>query len=166
MTKKGYTFYSRSAGLEISATEAVKPSRIVGRVRFRVFPLEEGGRKQQVILMLDPLEAFRLSRLIRKAVSEGRTFNRALIHKSEKDGSESTAILDVEAREKESSRLYGFTVVRANGKKEGTRRVSIALDEDAMLFSAELLEKLAADTAYETYIGNGEAAAGGEKIPF
>jgi len=124
------------------------------------------GSKQQVILMLDPLEAFRLSRLIRKAVSEGRTFNRALIHKSEKDGSESTAILDVEAREKESSRLYGFTVVRANGKKEGTRRVSIALDEDAMLFSAELLEKLAADTAYETYIGNGEAAAGGEKIPF
>jgi len=165
MTRTGYTFYSKSAGMEVSATRTIKRNRIQGKIRFRLFPLEEGGRERQVILMLDPLEAFRLSRLIHQAVSEKRTFEGVLIHKSEKDGLESTAILDVEAREKKGSTIFGFTVVRTNGDKSKTRRVSIALDEVSMLFTAKLLEGLAANTAYEIYV-NGEAASAGEEVPF
>jgi len=52
---KGYTFYSKSSGLEISVTTATKENRIEGRVRLRLFPLEEGGREKQVVLMLNPL---------------------------------------------------------------------------------------------------------------
>jgi len=165
MTGTGYTFYSKSAGLEISATRTIKRNRIQGRVRFRLFPLEEGGRERQVILMLDPLESFGLSRLIRQAVSEKRTFKGVLIHKSEKDGLESTAILDVEARERKGSTIFGFTVVRTNGDRSKTRRVSIALDEISVLFAAKLLGRLAVDTAYEIPV-NGEAAGNNEEVPF
>jgi len=154
---KGYTFYSKSSGLEISITTATKENRIEGRIRLRLFPLEEGGREKQVVLMLNPLEAFALSRKILRAVEKEEGLPQVLIHKSERDGAESTAYLNVDVWEKDGKRGFGFTAGRKN--KDNKRRVSVALDEDAMLFASDLLRRYAVDAAYEERV---EA----EEIPF
>ena len=154
---KGYTFYSKTAGFEISVTSATKENRIEGRVRLRLFPLEEGGREKQVVLMLNPLESFALGRKIVQAVEKEEGLPKVLIHKSERDGEESTAYLNVDVWEKDGKRGFGFTAGRKSGDKK--RRVSVALDEDAMLFAADLLRHYAAEAAYEERV---EA----EEIPF
>ena len=155
---KGYTFYSKSSGLEISVITATKENRIQGRVRLRLFPLEEGGREKQVVLMLNPLEAFSLHRRIVQTVEMGKGLQNVLIHKSERDGTESTAYLNVDVWEKGGKRGFGFTAGRKSGDKK--RRVAIPLDEDAMLFAAELLRQYAVDSAYE------ERGVEAEEIPF
>jgi len=155
---KGYTFYSKTAGFEISVTSATKENRIEGRVRLRLFPLEEGGRDRQVVLMLNPLESFALGRRIAHAVETGKPFPKILIHKSERDGAESIAYLNLDVWKKEDGkRGFGFTAGRKT--EDEKRRVSVALDEDAMLFAAELLRRYAVDAAYEEKV---EA----EEIPF
>ena len=80
-----------------------------------------------------------------------------MIHKSERDGVESTAYLNVDVWEKGGKRGFGFTAGRKT--EDEKRRVSIALDEDAMLFATELLRRYAVEAAYEERL---EA----EEIPF
>lgn len=155
--QKTYTFYSKSSGLEIAVATATKGKKIEGRVRLRLFPLEEGGRERQIVLMLNPLEAFALSRKVVRAVEKEEGLQKVLIHRSERDGVESTAYLNVDVWERAGKKGFGFTAGRENGEKK--RRVSIALNEDAMLFAAELLRRYAVDTAYEEKV---EA----EEVPF
>lgn len=146
MLKK--VFYSKKSGLEVSLGRTVKNGYASGRIFLRAFPLEKGGRDKQIVLKLQPEEAFALSMYI-KAVKEAReSISNAIVHKFQSNGSEVTTTLSVEhwQREIDGKQKSGFAIVVSRGKEN---RISVPLNSLNFLFLANLLDRWSVESCYE-----------------
>ena len=146
MLKK--VFYSKKSGLEVSLGRTVKNGYATGRIFLRAFPLEKGGRDKQIVLKLQPEEAFALSLYI-KAVKEAKeSISNAIVHKFQSNGNEVTTTLSVEhwQREINGKQRSGFAIVISRGKDN---RISVPLNSLSFLFLGHLLDRWSVESCFE-----------------
>ncbi|MEM2592233.1 MAG: hypothetical protein QXI60_06570 [Thermofilaceae archaeon] len=140
--RRGYTFYSRSAGVEVMLAERQKRGLKVGAVRLRFFPLESGSKN--IVVWLTPEEALKLSRMIffARGTSSASSY-RALYHTA---GEHHTSV-SVDVFVRDGKRGLGLTAVRRGGREEW--KILVALTEEQAELMHLLLRELAVAACYE-----------------
>ncbi len=137
-----------SSGIEISEgmkrTESAEdPVRSEGRVFLRFFATDQ-PKEQQIRTMLEPWEAFQLSRLIQQAVeAKERVELRLAPHKFTRNGEEIVTTVVVEKWVKESRAGYAIKAMRK------ALSYNIAMDETRLLWAGEMLRSLATEQAWQ-----------------
>ena len=156
---KSYTFYSKNAGLQVYCTSTVKRGYRYGRIALRAFPLEEGGREKQIILMLLPEEAFKMSARIRDCLSKKEGAPNVIVHKREKDGMEITTTLHLDHWEKDERTSWGISISqkRTNDGEESKSRIPVPLTFYGMGYLMRLLEDFAVEQAFEDKVAEIES---------
>ena len=147
MLKK--VFYSKKSGLEVSMGRTVKNGYASGRIFLRAFPLEKGGRDRQIVLKLQPEEAFGLSLYIKAVKETKESATNAIVHKfTDSNGGEVTTTLSVEhwQREKDGKQRSGYAIVISRGKDN---RISVPMGNLDFLFLAHLLDRWSAEACFE-----------------
>jgi len=154
-TRRSTTIYCKtkdrekaSSGLEIS--EGIKrtentndPVRTEGRVFLRFFATDQ-PKELQIRTMLEPWEAFQLSRLIQQAVeSKEKVELRIAPHKFTRDGEEIVTSVMVEKWVKESRSGYAIKAMRKG------LSYNIAMSETHVLWAGEMLRALATSQAWQ-----------------
>jgi hypothetical protein len=137
-----------TSGLEIS--EGLKrnespndPVRAEGRVFLRFFATDQ-PKEQHIRTMLEPWEAFQLSRLIQQAVeAKEKVELRLAPHKFTRNGEEIVTSVLVERWVKESRSGYAIKAVRKG------QSYNIAMSETHLLWAAEMLRSLATAQAWQ-----------------
>jgi len=137
-----------SAGLEIS--EGVKrnesaddPVRAEGRIFLRFFATDQ-PKEQQIRTMLEPWEAFQLSRLIGQAVEAKEKLELRLApHKFTRNGEEIVTCVMVEKWMRESRGGYAIKAMRKG------LSYNIAMSEAHLLWVSEMLRTLATAQAWQ-----------------
>jgi hypothetical protein len=137
-----------SSGLEISegtkrSDSANNPVRAEGRVFLRFFATDQ-SKEQHIRTMLEPWEAFQLSRLIRQAVeSRDKVELRLAPHKFTRDGEDIVTSVLVEKWVRESRSGYAIKAVRK------ALSYNIAMSEAHLLWAGEMLRTLATAQAWQ-----------------
>lgn len=137
-----------SAGLEIS--EGVKrnesagdPVRDEGRVFLRFFATDQ-PKEQHVRTMLEPWEAFQLSRLIQQVVeAKDKVELRLAPHKFTRNGEEIVTSVQVEKWVKETRSGYAIKATRKG------LSYNVAMSETHLLWASEMLRSLATAQAWQ-----------------
>jgi len=137
-----------SAGLEIS--EGVKrnesaddPVRAEGRIFLRFFTTDQ-PKEQQIHTMLEPWEAFQLSRLIQQAVEAKEKLELRLApHKFTRNGEEIVTCVMVEKWVKETRAGYAIKAMRKG------LSYNIAMSETHLLWAGEMLRALSTAQAWQ-----------------
>jgi hypothetical protein len=137
-----------SSGIEI--TEGVKrtesaddPIRAEGRVFLRFFATDQ-PKEQHIRTMLEPWEAFQLSRLIQQAVeSKDKVELRLAPHKFTRNGEEIVTSVLVEKWVKESRSGYAIKAMRKG------LSYNIAMSEIHFLWAGEMLRALSTAQAWQ-----------------
>ncbi len=158
VTRRTTTIYCKSrdrqthsevaCGLEI--TEGVKhgeggsdPIRAEGRVFLRFFATDQ-PKEQQIRTMLEPWEAFHLSRMIQQATEGKEKMELRLApHKFTRNGEEIVTSVLVEKWIRESRSGYAIRAMRKG------LSYNIAMTETHLLWVAEMLRALAIGQAWE-----------------
>jgi hypothetical protein len=137
-----------SSGLEISEgirrnESANDPVRAEGRVFLRFFATDQ-PKEQHIRTMLEPWEAFQLSRLIRQAVeAKEKVELRLAPHKFMRDGKDIVTSVLVEKWVKENRTGYAIKAMRKG------LSYNIAMSETHLLWAAEMLRALATEQAWQ-----------------
>ncbi len=139
-----------SSGLEIS--EGIKrnegaddPIRAEGRVFLRFFATDQ-PKEQHIRTMLEPWEAFQLSRLIRQAVdSKEKVELRLSPHKFTRNGEDIVTSVLVERWVKENRTGYAIKAMRKG------LNYNIAMSETHLLWAGEMLRTLATAQAWQEW---------------
>jgi hypothetical protein len=139
-----------SSGVEIS--EGVKrpdsasdPLRAEGRVFLRFFATDQ-PKEQHIRTMLEPWEAFQLSRLIQQAVdSKEKLELRLAPHKFTRNGEEIVTSVLVEKWVKENRTGYAIKAMRKG------QSYNIAMDETHLLWASEMLRSLSTAQAWQEW---------------
>jgi hypothetical protein len=137
-----------SAGVEIS--EGVKrnesaddPVRAEGRIFLRFFATDQ-PKEQQIRTMLEPWEAFQLSRLIQQAVeAKAKLELRLAPHKFTRNGEEIVTSVLVEKWVKETRTGYAIKAMRKG------LSYNIAMSETHLLWAGEMLRILSTAQAWQ-----------------
>jgi len=127
---------------------------VSGRVYLRAFPLEKGGRERQIVVKLQPEEAYSIALSI-PGVIKNRQGKQALVHKFQSDDVEYTTTVSLDAwkSEKTGKSGYGVTVSRSNGNEENDRlNIAVPLSNLSFRFMAHILRTWAADACFEERI--------------
>jgi hypothetical protein len=148
-----------TSGLEIS--EGVKrnegpddPIRTEGRVFLRFFATDQ-PKEQHIRTMLEPWEAFQLSRLIQQAVAATEKVELRLApHKFTRNGEEIVTSVLVERWVKESRSGYAIKAMRTG------RSYNVAMSETHLLWAAEMLRSLATAQAWQEREPRDQTAGG------
>lgn len=147
-TKDRQSLGEVSSGVEIS--EGIKrnesandPVRVEGRVFLRFFATDQ-PKEQHIRTMLEPWEAFQLSRLIQQAVeSKEKVELRLAPHKFTRDGEDIVTSVLVEKWVKESRSGYAIKAMRKG------LSYNIAMSETHFLWAGEMLRALATAQAWQ-----------------
>jgi hypothetical protein len=137
-----------SSGLEISdgikRSDATNdPIRAEGRVFLRFFATDQ-PKEQHIRTMLEPWEAFHLSRLIRQAVeSKEKVELRLAPHKFTRGGEDIVTSVLVEKWVRENRSGYAIKVMRK------ACSYNIAMSETHLLWAGEMLRTLATAQAWQ-----------------
>lgn len=142
---RGTTFYSAKSGLEVMETTSSKTRKGFltkeGRIRLRAFPLEKGG--SSIRLVLTPAEAHKLSRAILFTLkTKPEKPLQVIIHKSNKNGRESTAIVSLDHFRTKKGEGVGVVIAR-DGEK-----VNIPLSREDALYLTDLLQHLSLQQSF------------------
>ncbi len=137
-----------SSGLEIS--EGIRrneskdePVRAEGRVFLRFFATDQ-PKEQQIRTMLEPWEAFQLSRLIQQAIEAKQKVELRLApHKFTRNGEDIVTGVLVEKWVKENRTGYAIKAMRKG------LSYNIAMSEMHLLWAAEMLRALATTHAWQ-----------------
>jgi hypothetical protein len=135
-------------GLEISegvkrSDSANDPIRAEGRVFLRFFSTDQ-PKEQQIRTMLEPWEAFQLSRLIQQAVEAKEKVELKLApHKFTRNGEEVVTSVLVEKWIKESRAGYAIKAVRKG------LSYNVSMNETNLLWAGEMLRALATAQAWQ-----------------
>ena len=153
MLKK--VFYSKSSGLEISLGKTAQNGSgyVSGRVYLRAFPLEKGGKERQIIVKLQPEEAYSLALGIPRVIRD-KQGKQAIVHKFQADDMEYTTTVSLDAwkSEKTGKSGYGVTVSRSNGSEDSRLNIAIPLSSLSFRFMAHVLKTWAVDSCFEERI--------------
>ncbi len=159
ITRRGTTIYCKakgrqgeevSSGLEISegirrSDTANDPVRAEGRVFLRFFATDQ-PKELHIRTMLEPWEAFQLSRLIHQAVeAKEKVELRLSPHKFTRNGEEIVTGVVVEKWVKESRSGYAVKAMRKG------QSYNIAMSEPHFLWAAEILRSLATAQAWHEW---------------
>ncbi len=147
-TKEGQGAGEISSGLEIS--EGIKrsestsdPVRAEGRVFLRFFSTDQ-PKEQHIRTMLEPWEAFQLSRLIQQAIeAKEKTEVRLAPHKFTRNGEDIVTTVLVEKWVKETRRGYAIKAIRKG------LSYNIAMSETHLQWAGEMLRTLATAQAWQ-----------------
>ena len=153
MLKK--VFFSKKTGLEVSLGKTAQNGSgyVSGRVYLRAFPLEKGGREKQIIVKLQPEEAYSLALNI-PGVIRDKQGKQALLHKFQTDDVEYTTTVSLDAwkSEKTGKSGYGMTVSRSNGSENDRLNIAVPLSGLSFRFLARILKTWAVDSCFEEKI--------------
>ena len=143
---KGYTIYTKSSGVEVSATTAKKEGngevRKEGRVMLRFFGFGEKDRKS-IRFILNPVEAHWI---YLKTVEISRNGGKeSFPHKFTGENGEVITILTIEKWEREGKSGYAMNI------KRGDDKVNISIDISHFLYTGELLRTLSTEQAWSQY---------------
>lgn len=133
---RGWTFYCKSSGLEVSLAERA------GGVRVRFFPLEAGGRERQVVLLLRPEEAVRLASVLVASRVGREGSSRVVYHELQGRAS----YITVDAFQRDGRLRIGLTAVSQNGAD--ARRVPFLFTDEGLELFVMLLKQLAVESCY------------------
>ncbi len=137
-----------SSGLEISegskrSESASDPVRAEGRVFLRFFGTDQ-PKEQHIRTMLEPWEAFQLSRLIQQAIeAKEKAELRLAPHKFTRNGEDIVTTVLVEKWVKETRRGYAIKAIRKG------LSYNIAMSETHLLWAGEMLRALATAQAWQ-----------------
>lgn len=139
-----------SSGVEISEgvrrpESASDGVRAEGRVFLRFFATDQ-PKEQHIRTMLEPWEAFQLSRLIHQAVeAKDKVELRLAPHKFTRNGEDIVTTVLVEKWVKESRSGYAIKAMRKS------LSYNIAMSETHFLWAGEMLRALATDQAWQEW---------------
>jgi hypothetical protein len=138
--KKTYLLASQKAGLEMfigtssggsdKAAERAEKYGKNGRVFLRAFEYDK-GKETQIIVMLDPSEAYRLAKAIAYVLTNKKAIPAMDPHKFGTPGNETITTVYVDAREVETEpgkppKVYcGFTITRKKGTENNTHKITV-----------------------------------------
>ena len=153
MLKK--VFFSKKTGLEVSLGKTAQNNSgyVTGRVYLRAFPLEKGGRERQIIVKLQPEEAYSIALNI-PGVIRDKKGKQALVHKFQAEEVEYTTTVSLDAwkSEKTGKSGYGVTVSRSNGNEDDRLNIAVPLSGLSFRFLAHILKTWAVDSCFEEKI--------------
>jgi hypothetical protein len=133
------TIYAKSSGVEIGPYEKRsegKPKE--GRVALRFFTMESPPR--QVRFVVEPYEAFEISRKIAKGEDErGKS---GVTHRFEGSEGEVVTKLSIESYERNGKTGYAL------GIRRGTEEINVPMTVDHFLYAGEFLRHLAVAQAW------------------
>lgn len=146
---KGYTFYSKNSGLEITTATIVKEKDGAqmkkGRIRLRFFNLDSDS---SMFFMMKPEEAFTLAVKASEAVADGK--KHAFTHKfAGKEGEMITKLLvDSFQSGKEGQKVTRHALIISRGEQN---QVNVPMSAESMLYLAELARFFSIEQAWTSY---------------
>lgn len=150
------TFYSKKTGVEVTTAtrKSGKNGGITkeGRIAIRGFTL--GNESKSVTMMLNPGEAFQLSRMAATVATAGNS--QKITHKFTKDGNETTSVLKLEKWTRNGK--FGFAVILSRGDDS----VNTPVSTDNLLYLGEFCRYLSTEQAWGQYKAGDEKGAGEE----
>ena len=150
---KGYTFYSKSAGIEVEATTAKKEAEGAvskeGRVTMRFFTL--GNNTQSLRFVMKPEESFGIGLKLIALVEKGVT--NIITHKFTNGETKEETItkLSLEKFDKSSQGNKSASSGHALVLNRGEVSVNVSMALETILFMAELLQNLAIAQAWSSF---------------
>lgn len=171
---KKHCVYSASAGLEVSLGKVPtkKGSEYLrGAIYMRAFPIEKGGREKQIVVQLQPQEAFRIALVIKRVLQTKKNEPGIAPHVFENNGNSTTTTLMCEAWEREGK---GGFAIRITRKGQATSSVNIPMGQVDFMFLGRFLDALSVDacieerqdeTVQEPTNGSGSGKKNGEPKP-
>lgn len=142
---RGFTFYSRSAGMEIRAVTRKTDSGKEGRIALRFFTFGDNG-SESMRFVLNPLEAYDLYLKTLEIVKKGG--KQYLTHRfKNRDGEEIETRLRVERWEKNGKSGYAYALKRGDSDA-----INVSMDHVSFMYTGELLRTLATEQAWFTVI--------------
>lgn len=138
MVTKGYSIFSRAAGVEVSGTEKSDEGKKIGTVTLRFFTFNPADSNLNFIL--NPQEAFAISRMINKITQEGG--RKTVMHKFQNNGTDIITNLILEKWTRDNRVGYALAI------KRGEKSINVATEETGFLYVGELLRALSTSQAY------------------
>ena len=145
---KGYTFYSKNAGLEIKAVTKKNDNGSEGRISLRFFTLpgNNGNNGKETVSMrfiLTPVEAYDLCMKSHEIIKSGG--KKYLVHKYQDGDKEIESKLKLEKWERDGKSGYAYAI------KRGETQINVPMDGIHFAFASELLKDLSTDQAWFSY---------------
>ncbi len=145
---KGYTVYSKNAGVEIKAvTKKNDNGSKEGRVSLRFFTLGNGsnGNSESISMrfILTPVEAYDLCLKTLEIVKNGG--KKYLKHEYNDGDKKIETTLKLERWERDNKSGYAYAI------KRGETKINVPMDAVTFMFAGELLKSLATDQAWFSY---------------
>jgi len=160
---KGYTFYSKNSGVEISTTTIVKEKDGAvmkdGRIRLRFFNL---GSESSMFFMMRPEEAFTLAVKASEAVADGK--KHIFTHKFAGENGEIVTKLTVDSFQsgREGQKVTRHALIISRGEPQ---QVNVPMSAESMLYLAELARFFSIEQAWTQFKktdGSGATADAGD----
>ncbi|WP_457569142.1 hypothetical protein [Desulfurobacterium sp.] len=145
---KGTTIYAKKTGVEIaSVTRKRAKGEFVekyGAVRMRFFQME--GDKNSIRVILNPVEAAKLGRVLKKLISSQKAVKvQIFYHQYEKDGNKVSTTLTAEKWVKGDKSGYALILHQKNG---GEVKINVPMDKDTAYYLGLLMEHLAIEQSW------------------
>lgn len=145
---KKVTIYASKTGVEFSPVTASKKKDRrevkMGRVKVRAFKMEKDA--QPVYVFLNPQETHKLGRYLEGLTKLSETKKlKPIIHKTEREGKESVATIEVERWVSKDRKKSGYAVIVNRDNKS----VNVPVDRDTLLYLADFLKALAIEQSWE-----------------
>ncbi len=142
---KHYTFFSKTAGLEIRLGFIEKEGIKTGKVFLRSFSLEPGSKDKQISVMLTSEEAFSFTLFARKVLKEKKN-QKVIVHKSKNGSGEYTTGVSLDYWERNGRNGFGITVQRySQGVNVNT---PVSLTKAGFYFLVEILKRWSVDACF------------------
>lgn len=142
---KTITLYSKKAGIQVNTatrkSEKNGATQKEGRIAIRAFTL--GENSSSVTMMLNPAEAFKVSRMAAIVASQGGS--RKITHKFTKDGNETTSVLKLEKWARNGKSGYAI------GLSRDDNLINVPMDVDNLLYVGEFCRNLSTEQAWQQY---------------
>jgi len=145
---KGTTVYAAKTGVEVvGVTRRRTKGEFVekyGAVRMRFFQME--GDKNSIRVILNPVEAAKLGRVLKKLTSSQKAAKvQIFYHSYEKDGKKISTTLTAEKWVKGEKSGYALVLHQKNG---GEVKINVPMDKDTAYYLGLLMEHLAVEQSW------------------
>jgi len=148
---KGYTFYSKNAGVEVKATTAVKETEgsvaKEGRVTMRFFSLGKDSKAFRFVMRPD--EALSVGKRALQCAENGKTQTITHNYQGAEAKFETKISFERYDLKRDGSTRHGYAATLEREKE----KVNVPMTQDAMVFVGELLVRLALDQAWNSFKG-------------